>query len=216
MKYKLILTLLISFTFTLSAVSQEKTESVLLFNGIDLSGWTIHGTERWYVENGDLVCENGPDNEYGYLSTEEYYDDFILTLEYKQESNGNSGVFFRSTLEGVIINGWQVEISPPGMDTGGIYESYGREWLIKPDPKDENLNYGDWNSMKIMVDGDNVKTWLNGVEMIALSDKIVGQGKGSIALQIHAGDDVKVRWRNIKLKKPVSYTHLTLPTKRIV
>ena len=87
------------------------------------------------------------------------------------------------------------------MDTGGIYESYGREWLIKPDPKDENLNYGDWNSMKIMVDGDNVKTWLNGVEMIALSDKIVGQGKGSIALQIHAGDDVKVRWRNIKLKK---------------
>jgi|TARA_B100000809_G_scaffold52592_2_gene47953 hypothetical protein len=201
MKYKLILTLLISFTFTLSAVSQEKTESVLLFNGIDLSGWTIHGTERWYVENGDLVCENGPDNEYGYLSTEEYYDDFILTLEYKQESNGNSGVFFRSTLEGVIINGWQVEISPPGMDTGGIYESYGREWLIKPDPKDENLNYGDWNSMKIMVDGDNVKTWLNGVEMIALSDKIVGQGKGSIALQIHAGDDVKVRWRNIKLKK---------------
>jgi hypothetical protein len=201
MKYKLILTLLISFTFTLSAVSQEKTESVLLFNGIDLSGWTIHGTERWYVENGDLVCENGPDNEYGYLSTEEYYDDFILTLEYKQESNGNSGVFFRSTLEGVIINGWQVEISPPGMDTGGIYESYGREWLIKPDPKDENLNYGDWNSMKIMVDGDNVKTWLNGVEMIALSDKIVGQGKGSIALQIHAGDDVKVRWRNIKLIK---------------
>ena len=201
MKYKLILTLLISFTFTLSAVSQEKTESVLLFNGIDLSGWTIHGTARWYVENGDLVCENGPDNEYGYLSTEEYYDDFILTLEYKQESNGNSGVFFRSTLEGVIINGWQVEISPPGMDTGGIYESYGREWLIKPDPKDENLNYGDWNSMKIMVDGDNVKTWLNGVEMIALSDKIVGQGKGSIALQIHAGDDVKVRWRNIKLKK---------------
>ena len=198
MKYKLILTLLISFTFTLSAVSQEKTESVLLFNGIDLSGWTIHGTERWYVENGDLVCENGPDNEYGYLSTDEYYDDFILTLEYKQESNGNSGVFFRSTLEGVIINGWQVEISPPGMDTGGIYESYGREWLIKPDPKDENLNYGDWNSMKIMVDGDNVKTWLNGVEMIALSDKIVGQGKGSIALQIHAGDDVKVRWRNIK------------------
>jgi len=154
------------------------------------------------VENGDLVCENGPDNEYGYLSTDKYYNDFILTLEYKQESNGNSGVFFRSTLEGIIINGWQVEISPPGHDTGGIYESYGRGWLIKPDPiKDKSLKYGDWNSMKIMVKGDNVKTWLNGVEMIHIKDQKIGEGKGSIALQIHAGDDVKVRWRNIKLER---------------
>tara|TARA_B110000003_G_scaffold261937_1_gene284120 strand:- start:64 stop:675 length:612 start_codon:yes stop_codon:yes gene_type:complete len=199
-KYKL--SVLLTFTFTIGGFSQQNTESVSLFNGIDLSGWTIHGTEKWYVEDGDLVCENGSDNEYGYLSTDEYYDDFILTLEYKQESNGNSGVFFRSTLDGIIINGWQVEISPPGHDTGGIYESYGRGWLIKPDPiKDKSLKYGDWNSMKIMVKGDNVKTWLNGVEMIHINDQKIGEGKGSIALQIHAGDDVKVRWRNIKLEK---------------
>lgn len=199
---KFTLSVLLTFTFTIGGFSQQNTESVSLFNGVDLSGWTIHGTEKWYVEDGDLVCENGSDNEYGYLSTDEYYDDFILTLEYKQESNGNSGVFFRSTLDGIIINGWQVEISPPGHDTGGIYESYGRGWLIKPDPiKDKNLKYGDWNSMKIMVMGDNVKTWLNGVEMIHINDQKIGEGKGSIALQIHAGDDVKVRWRNIKLEK---------------
>jgi hypothetical protein len=199
---KYTLSVLLTFTFTIGGFSQQNTESVSLFNGVDLSGWTIHGTEKWYVEDGDLVCENGSDNEYGYLSTDEYYDDFILTLEYKQESNGNSGVFFRSTLNGIIINGWQVEISPPGHDTGGIYESYGRGWLIKPDPiKDKSLKYGDWNSMKIMVKGDNVKTWLNGVEMIHINDQKIGEGKGSIALQIHAGDDVKVRWRNIKLEK---------------
>ncbi len=198
---KYTLSVLLTFTFTIGGFSQKNTESVSLFNGVDLSGWTIHGTEKWYVEDGDLVCENGSDNEYGYLSTDEYYDDFILTLEYKQESNGNSGVFFRSTLDGIIINGWQVEISPPGHDTGGIYESYGRGWLIKPDPiKDKSLKYGDWNSMKIMVKGDNVKTWLNGVEMIHINDQNIGEGKGSIALQIHAGDDVKVRWRNIKLE----------------
>ena len=125
------------YDFTLT--NNEKNELIQLFNGVDLSGWIIHGTEKWYVEDGELVCENGPDNQYGYLSTSEYYDDFILTLEFKQESNGNSGVFFRSTLKGVIINGWQVEIAPPGLSTGGIYESYGREWLIKPNPKDENL-----------------------------------------------------------------------------
>ncbi|MCH1444171.1 MAG: DUF1080 domain-containing protein [Flavobacteriaceae bacterium] len=199
---KFTLSVLLTFTFTIGGFSQQNTESVSLFNGVDLSGWTIHGTEKWYVEDGDLVCENGSDNEYGYLSTDEYYDDFILTLEYKQESNGNSGVFFRSTLDGIIINGWQVEISPPGHDTGGIYESYGRGWLVKPDPiKDKSLKYGDWNSMKIMVKGDNVKTWLNGVEMIHINDQKIGEGKGSIALQIHAGDDVKVRWRNIKLEK---------------
>lgn len=199
---KFTLSVLLTFTFTIGGFSQQNTESVSLFNGVDLSGWTIHGTEKWYVEDGDLVCENGSDNEYGYLSTDEYYDNFVLTLEYKQESNGNSGVFFRSTLDGIIINGWQVEISPPGHDTGGIYESYGRGWLIKPDPiKDKSLKYGDWNSMKIMVKGDNVKTWLNGVEMIHINDQKIGEGKGSIALQIHAGDDVKVRWRNIKLEK---------------
>ena len=199
---KFTLSVLLTFTFTIGGFSQQNTESVSLFNGVDLSGWTIHGTEKWYVEDGDLVCENGSDNEYGYLSTDEYYDDFVLTLEYKQESNGNSGVFFRSTLDGIIINGWQVEISPPGHDTGGIYESYGRGWLIKPDPiKDKSLKYGDWNSMKIMVKGDNVKTWLNDVEMIHINDQKIGEGKGSIALQIHAGDDVKVRWRNIKLEK---------------
>ena len=199
---KYTLSVLLTFTFTIGGFSQQNTESVSLFNGVDLSGWTIHGTEKWYVEDGDLVCENGSDNEYGYLSTDEYYDNFVLTLEYKQESNGNSGVFFRSTLDGIIINGWQVEISPPGHDTGGIYESYGRGWLIKPDPiKDKSLKYGDWNSMKIMVKGDNVKTWLNDVEMIHINDQKIGEGKGSIALQIHAGDDVKVRWRNIKLEK---------------
>ena len=181
--------------------SQEKNELIKLFNGNDLSGWIIHGTEKWYVEDGELVCENGPNNQYGYLSTAENYDNFILTLEFKQESNGNSGVFFRSTLKGIIINGWQVEIAPPGLSTGGIYESYGREWLIKPNPQDENLNVGDWNLMKIMVDGNLVKTWLNGVEMIILEDKLIGEGKGAIALQIHEGDNVKVRWRNIKLQK---------------
>ncbi|CAI8318271.1 MAG: DUF1080 domain-containing protein [Candidatus Marisimplicoccus sp.] len=201
MKNKLIIILFLVFSSILFSCNQDSKEIISLFNGDDLYGWTTYGTEKWYVENGDLVCENGPDNEYGYLSTNEYYDNFILTLEFKQESNGNSGVFFRSTVEGVIIDGWQVEISPPGMNTGGIYESYGREWLIKPDPKKENLNYGDWNSMKIMVNGDNVKTWLNGIEMITLNDEIIGQGKGSIALQIHAGDDVKVRWRNINLEK---------------
>ena len=171
-----------------------------LFNGENLEGWTIHGTELWYVEDGLLVCESGPEKAYGYLSTNAYYDDFELTLEFKQEANGNSGVFIRSTVTGTKVSGWQVEVAPPGSDTGGIYESYGRGWLIKPDPaKDKALKMGAWNKMKIRVQGNRVSTWLNGVSMVELEDDKIGEGKGSIALQIHDGGGIKVRWRNLML-----------------
>ena len=189
-----------SLLFFLAAVSIN-AQNTTLFNGKDLSGWNIHGTELWYVEDGLLVCESGPEEKYGYLSTEKFYDDFILTLEFKQEANGNSGVFFRSTLEGTKISGWQVEVAPPGNNSGGIYESYGRGWLIKPDPeKDKALKMGNWNRMKIKVVGDKVTTWINGTQMISFTDQKIGSSKGSIALQIHDGGGIKVKWRNLKVK----------------
>ena len=193
MKTHLLFLLAIINFFSLSA---QKS----LFNGKNLDGWTIHGTERWYVEETLLVCESGPDKAYGYLSTNEYYDDFELTLEFKQEANGNSGVFIRSTVEGTKVSGWQVEVAPPGSNTGGIYESYGRGWLIKPEKtKDKALKMGDWNQMKIRVKGDLIQTWLNGTTMVEQKDEKIGKGKGSIALQIHDGGGIKVRWRNLML-----------------
>lgn len=173
---------------------------VSLFNGKNLDGWTINGTEKWYVEDGLLVCESGPDKAYGYLSTDAYYDDFVLELEFLQEADGNSGVFFRSTVEGTVVTGWQVEVAPPDHDTGGIYESYGRGWLIKPEKeKDAYLKMGEWNHMRIICNGDTVKTFLNGHEMVSLTDEKIGDGKGGIALQIHDGGGIKVKWRNIQL-----------------
>ena len=193
---KKIILLIITVSFFQSIGAQES-----LFNGKDLEGWTIHGTELWYVQEGLLVCESGPDEAYGYLSTKQYYDDFELTLEFKQEANGNSGVFIRSTIEGTKVSGWQVEVAPPGSDTGGIYESYGRGWLIKPSKeKDKALKMGEWNQMKIRVIGDKIDTWLNGTSMVSLKDEKMGEGKGSIALQIHDGGGIKVRWRNLKIK----------------
>ena len=184
---------LFSLFISLPLVAQES-----LFNGKDLVGWNIHGTELWYVENGLLVCESGPDKAYGYLSTTKYYDNFDLTLEFKQEANGNSGVFIRSTVEGTKVSGWQVEVAPPGYDTGGVYESYGRGWLIKPEKeKDKALKMGEWNTMRIRVVRDQIESWLNGTPMITLKDEKIGQGKGSIALQIHDGGGIKVRWKNL-------------------
>ena len=173
-----------------------------IFNNKDLSGWIVYGTEKWYVENGILVCESGPDKKYGYLGTENFYKNFVLSLDFKQEANGNSGVFFRSTVDGTKVSGWQVEVAPPGLHTGGIYESYGRGWLIQPDEgKDSSLKMGSWNNLKVKVYQDTVTTWLNGEMMITLSDQKIADANGRIALQIHDGGGIKVKWKNIKIQE---------------
>ena len=135
------------FIFFLISLNVDKT---VHFNGTNLIGWKIYGTEKWYVKDNLLICESGPDKGYGYLATEKFYDNFILTLEFNQESDGNSGVFFRSNIEGTKISGWQVEVAPPGSHSGGIYESYGRGWLIQPPSEYDNVVIlNQWNLMKI-------------------------------------------------------------------
>ena len=191
--------LAICLFYSLLTTAQNK---VSLFNGKDLTGWKINGTEKWFVENGNLVCESGPDKQYGYLSTNKSYKNFELTLEFKQEANGNSGVFFRSSIDGVKISGWQCEVAPVNHHTGGIYESYGRGWLIQPDSTHEKyLKTGKWNKLKLKVVGDEVTTWLNGHQMIYIKDEKIGAGNGFIALQIHDGGGIKVRWKKIMIKE---------------
>lgn len=197
MRHILIVLLFISYY---NARSQQ--DYVSLFNGKDLTGWTIHGTEKWYVQNGELICESGPDKQYGYLSTDKMYYNFELSVQFKLEANGNSGVFIRSGIEGTKISGWQVEVAPAEQHTGGIYESYGRGWLVQPKPEDEKmLKADDWNTMLILVNNDEITSWLNGKEMIHLKDEKIGAGKGFIALQIHDGGGIKVRWKNLLIKE---------------
>ena len=194
--------LLLFSTHLLLAASISAQNFKTIFNGKDLSGWKNNGTEKWYVDNKELVCESGPDKQYGYLSTEKSYKNFELALSFKQEANGNSGVFIRSSIEGTKINGWQVEVAPENLHTGGIYESYGRGWLIQPKAADEKwLKMGKWNTMKILVNGDEVTSYLNGHKMVYFKDEKIGKGEGFIALQIHDGGGIKVRWKNIKIKE---------------
>jgi hypothetical protein len=193
-------TLLMLSILLASCLMATAQKSKSLFNGKDINGWVVYGTEKWFVDGGELICESGPDKQYGYLATEGEYKDFELIVEFKQESNGNSGVFFHSQIEGTKISGWQAEVAPFNKHTGGIYESYGRGWLIQPtEEKEKVLKEGEWNELKIRVKGNQVVTWLNGTEMISLSDDKIGSRSGKIALQIHDGGGVKVRWRKIFL-----------------
>ena len=189
----------IIFIFCL-VLSSTAYGQISLFNGKDLTGWKIHGTEKWFVQNGELICESGPDKQYGYLASAAEYKDFDLELEFFQESNGNSGVFFHSQVEGTKVSGWQAEVAPMNQHTGGIYESYGRGWLIKPEPAREKfLKENSWNHMRVRVQGNVVETWLNGNQMIRFEDAKIGSVSGKISLQIHDGGGVRVRWRNLKL-----------------
>lgn len=181
------------------AYAQKK---VKLFNKKNLNGWTVIGTEKWYVSDKELVCESGPDKGYGYLATVGQYKNFDLTLQFKQEADGNSGVFFHSSFEGTKVAGWQVEVAPLNNHTGGIYESYKRGWLIKPSAEAEKaLKVGEWNKMRIVVNNNTVTTYLNGTQMITMTDDAFGSVNGSIALQIHDGGGIKVRWKDLVLRE---------------
>ena len=176
-------------------------EDTLATGGLNVD-WQVRDNFNLKFDVATTKAESGPDAAYGYLATEKHYKNFELNLEFKQEADGNSGVFIRSTIEGVKVSGWQVEVAPKGKHTGGVYESYGRGWLIKPEAaKEEVLKEGEWNQMKIVVNGDTLTSYLNGVEMITITDAKIGAGDGSVALQIHDGGGIKVKWKNIEIKE---------------
>jgi hypothetical protein len=59
----------------------------------------------------------------------------------------------------------------------------------------------DWNQLTIKVKGNQVTTYLNGHKMVQLQDDKIGAGEGGIALQIHSGGGIKVRWNNLKIRE---------------
>lgn len=202
LRYLAVLGAVMLFANSAFLVLKKPAKPVKIFNGKDLTGWKINGTEKWYVEKGELICESGPDKQYGYLTTDKFYKNFDLSLQFKQEANGNSGVFFRSTVDGTKVSGWQVEVAPPNHDTGGVYESYGRGWLVQiDDDKEGFLKMGEWNTLRIKVVNDQVTTWLNGHQMVDFKDAKIGGANGSIALQIHDGGGIKVKWKNIMVEE---------------
>ena len=69
-----------------------------------------------------------------------------------------------------------------------------------PDEKEDILKEGEWNDMRILVQGDHVQTWLNGEPMADFTDENIGRAQGRIALQIHDGGGIKVQWKDLVIK----------------
>jgi hypothetical protein len=174
-----------------------------LFDGRDLDGWKNHGQEKFTVEGGCIVGESGAGGD-GYLGTEKTYRDFVIRAKFKPEAQGNSGLFFHSTIEGTNIRGVQAEVDPsPSNNNAGLYESGGRGWLAQPNDDARSLMRMDgWNDLWVVCKGSRTVTYLNGLEAAAFDDPEPRFTDGVIALQVHGGGGVKVLWKDICIEEP--------------
>ncbi len=177
-----------------------------LFNGKDFTGWRKVGNEKWEVDENGAILGQGISDKYGYLATEKSYRDFHLSIRFKCEAEGNSGVYIHTKFEGdtpKIIAGRQIEIDPVignRSPTGGIYGD-GRGWVAWPAPEyDAVMRPYDWNDMLIQIEGNRYLVHLNGIRILDFTYPSPISEEGAIALQLHSGGKGRMRFRDIYVR----------------
>jgi hypothetical protein len=202
-----------------------------LFNGNDLAGWWGADTEdprkyvglppaqlaakrekslenirqHWKVENGELV----DDGQGLCLTTDKFYGDFELRLEYKTVPLGDSGIYLRGCPQVQIWDSTETAKFSLGADkgSGGLWNNSpgapGKDPLVKADKP-----FGEWNQFRIVMAGSRVWVWLNGKQTVAgailenyYDRKLPVPPKGPIQLQTHGAE---IRWRNVFIREIAS------------
>ncbi|NOT74268.1 MAG: DUF1080 domain-containing protein [Cyclobacteriaceae bacterium] len=202
---------------------QKKDGWKLLFDGKTMDGWRIFkGKENdtWEVIDGTLHCKPTTEtsSKRADLMTTEMYQNFELSFDWKISKEGNSGVMYRVTEEYDVPyatgpeyqliddKGYPKEV--PEHFTGADYDVYA--------PSEAKSNaIGEWNTTKIIVNGNNVEHWLNGTKVVSYEldgddwqqkvaaskwKEFPGYGKapsGYIDLQDHGHE---VWFRNVMIK----------------
>jgi len=201
--------LFLASIFGISACTETNWEP--LFNGKDLTGWTIlNGTAEYKVEGGAIVGTSRLNTPNTFLVTDKEYGDFILEFEFKVDDGLNSGVQFRSLSDEAYnngrVHGYQFEIDPSDRAwTGGIYDEARKGWLYDlteyPVAQQAFKNEA-WNKARIEAVGNNIRTWVNDVPCSNILEEQTASG--FIALQVHAIRDEAlegktVAWKNIRI-----------------
>jgi hypothetical protein len=191
----------------------------LLFDGRTMNAW--RGFRRAGMPDGWRVVEGaitrvGPGGD---IVTRDQFTNFELSLEWRVESGGNSGVMYRVTeqAEATYETGPEMQVLDDARHADGKSRltSAGALYGLYPAPEGAVKPAGQWNSARIVVNGNQVEHWLNGVKTVEYEllsreweEKVAaskfsqwpGYGrasKGHIALQDH-GD--LVSYRNIKIR----------------
>ena len=182
---------------------------VKLFNGKDLTGWVPVGHEKWTVEDGTIHGQ-GVTKEYGYLRTEKQYKDFWLSIRFKCEDDGNSGVYFHTEYQdmGFPKKGFEVQVNNSHSDpikSGSLYhvKDIGID-VTGPIVKDDQ-----WFTERIVVKGNHVTIFLNDKQVVDWTQpadwnggregpgRVIGHG--TMALQGHDPNST-VYYKNIQVK----------------
>jgi hypothetical protein len=190
-----------------------------LFDGRSTAGWRGYKKAEmprgWQAVDGALTRVG----EGGDIITTDQFANFELALEWKVAPGGNSGIFYRVTEEGEqsYHSGPEMQVLDDARhkDGGSRLTSAGSLYGIYAAPAGVVKPAGEWNAVRIVVNGSHVEHWLNGVKVVDYElggpdwEKRVGEAKfkewpaygrakrGHIALQDH-GD--WVAYRNIKIK----------------
>jgi Domain of Unknown Function (DUF1080) len=203
--------------------TEKKNGWRLLFDGKTLANWrTYKGAKlNWEVIDGSLHNKNHDASEAtrGDLLTVGKFKDFVFSCEWKIASEGNSGIIYRCSEEfkQPYFTGPEYQIIDNECYKGKLTESqkaganYDMEANTKASPKAVGL----WNSTVVLVNGNHVEHWLNGIKVIEYeinSEKWLAQKEkskwktapkygmeqeGHIDLQDHGHE---VWFRNIKVK----------------
>jgi len=199
---------------------------VPIFNGENLEGWS--GDDKfWRVEDGHLIGETTaetptPNNTFLIWQDGEPKD-FEIRLKYRIDSNwANSGIQVRSKdLGDHVVSGPQPDIATDGWITGIHFEERGRRILARrgektvidadgdrettrfaeEDELGEKFDQSEWTDYLITAKGNTIITKINGHKMHEIvDDSDDAPGAGIIALQLHSGDPMKIRFKDIEIK----------------
>jgi len=211
LKHKTILLVLLclSMIFVLVSCQNENQKKCCdsekwqkLFNGKDLQGFHALPGGKWQVKDGVLVgTSTEQDKNHGLLVTDKTYSDFTLRLKFKI-TEGDSGVYFRMKETGDKRGGvgFQAEIDT-SYETGGLYETGGRGWVVKPDPEYVKKFYTieQWSEMLVKAKGSHIQIFINGNKVTDIIDT-QGSKEGHIALQLHSDMKMHIEAKDIEIK----------------
>lgn len=189
----------LAMTSPLSAEEPAKA-AVPLFNGTDLTGWKAPSAETfWKVSDGVLTGENDPAKKGSVLQTTKSYGDFDLEADVRWTGEIDSGFMFRNPEIQLQIG---VSRSLKKDMTGCFYiggkDAYPEAGQAKERAK--LLKPGEWTHFRLRAKGDTFTVWINDTEAVTY---VSGKYKdpAPIGLQIHGGLEMKVEFRNLKIKE---------------
>jgi hypothetical protein len=180
--------------------------------GNSLDGWEIKGGEALYfVEDGVITGTTVKNTPNTFLTTPNFYGNFILELDFMVDPSMNSGIQIRSNsfphYQDGRVHGYQIEIDPSERAwSAGIYDEGRRKWL-HPILEDNSaakkaFKQNEWNHYRIEAIGDTIKTWINEIPASHLIDDKTATG--FIGLQVHSihgeqKEGTTISWKNIRI-----------------